>query len=71
MPSDKKRPTGLTPAQAISEMFDILKVMQGEPDREQLKAVDSDTAFERGYETALLDYTHLTTHPSDRVVRRF
>lgn len=71
MPSNVKRPIGLSPAQAISEMYDILKVMQGETDREQLKGVDSDTAFEKGYQTALLDYQCLTTRPSERAVRRF
>lgn len=61
MPSDLKRPTGLTPARAVAEMQDILRVMRGETDREQLKDVDSDTAFERGYESAILDYKALTS----------
>lgn len=54
------RPFNLRPFAALLEMKDILRVMQGETDREQLKDVDPDTAFERGYQTAILDYEALT-----------
>lgn len=50
----------LSPEEAIEEMGVQLEKMRGETDREQLKDIDSDTAYELGYETALFDYRHLT-----------
>lgn len=63
----ERRPTGLTPAKAIAEMEDILRVMEGETDRLQLKDVAPDEAFEFGYKAALLDYRYLTS-PKARFV---
>ena len=49
-----------TPAEAIAEMRVQLLKMRAEPDRDQLKDVSADDAFEIGYEYALFDYDHLT-----------
>lgn len=56
-----QRKFNLSPEDAVAEMHDILERMRGEADREQLKDIDADTAFELGYETALFDYRHLTS----------
>lgn len=50
----------LTPEEAIAEMEVQLEKMRAETDREQLKDISSDDAYELGYETALFDYRHLT-----------
>lgn len=50
----------LTPDEAIVEMNVQLVKMRSETDREQLVDIDSDTAYELGYEAALFDYRHLT-----------
>lgn len=59
--SDQNEPKyNLSPEEAIAEMNVQLEKMRGETDREQLKDIDSDTAYELGYETALFDYNHFT-----------
>lgn len=63
MPNSNDAPQlkfNLEPEEAIAEMEVQLEKMRGEADREQLKDIDSDTAYELGYETALFDYRHLT-----------
>lgn len=50
----------LSPDEAIAEMQAQLEKMRSETDREQLKDISSDDAYELGYETALFDYRHLT-----------
>lgn len=50
----------LTPEEAIAELKVQLDKMRAETDREQLKDISSDDAYELGYETALFDYAHLT-----------
>lgn len=55
-----KRMFNLPPDEAIIEMKVQLDKMRGETDRHQLKDIDSDTAYELGYESALFDYKHLT-----------
>jgi hypothetical protein len=66
-PTPEQRTFDLSPEEAIVAMNDILEKMRGETDREQLKDIDADTAFELGYETALFDYKHLTS-PDPREV---
>lgn len=55
---DKKY--NLTPDEAIAEMKVQLAKMRAETNRAQLTDIDSDSAYELGYETALFDYAHLT-----------
>lgn len=50
----------LSPAEAIAEMGVQLAKMRAETDRDQLKDISADDAYELGYETALFDYRHLT-----------
>lgn len=58
---DRDLKFNLTPEEAITEMEDVqLPKMRAETDREQLKDIDADTAYELGYETAIFDYKHLT-----------
>lgn len=58
--TDRELKFGLSPEEAIAEMKVQLEKMRGEKDREQLKDITSDDAYELGYETALFDYRHLT-----------
>lgn len=61
LPAEPYKPKyNLTPDEAIAEMVVQLEKMRAEPDREQLKDILSDDAYELGYETALFDYLHLT-----------
>lgn len=50
----------LTAPEALAEMDIQLEKMRAETDREQLKELDSDSAFEKGYEVAIFDFRHFT-----------
>jgi len=50
----------LSPEDAVTQMQKNLDEMREDTLRDQLKDIDSDTAYELGYETALFDYRHLT-----------
>ena len=50
----------LSPEAAIEEMKAQLSKMRAETDRNQLKNISSDDAYELGYEAALFDYAQLT-----------
>jgi hypothetical protein len=50
----------LSPEDAIAEMQVQLEKHRAEEDRDQLKNITPDDAFDIGYETALFDYRSLT-----------
>jgi hypothetical protein len=54
------RKFNLTAEEAIPELEAQLAKMRGETDRAQLADIDSDTAYELGYESCLFDLRHFT-----------
>lgn len=58
--TDRELRFNLPPDEAIKEMQAQLEKMRDEADRNQLKDISADDAYELGYETALFDYRHLT-----------
>lgn len=67
MTSDTDGLHDLTPEAAIAALDKILEGMRSSKDRQELVGIDSDTAFELGYETAIFDFRHLIG-PSTREV---
>lgn len=53
------RKFNLSPEEALTEMDGQLANMRTHP-RGELKELDPDTAFEKGYEVALFDFRHYT-----------
>lgn len=66
MPSKNPR-YNQKPAQALKSLRLELKKMQAETDREQLKGIDPDKAFEMGYAAAIKDFD-VCTGPDPRDV---
>lgn len=58
-------PYNLSVSEALSHLSIQLDKMQAETNREQLKGIDPDTAFELGYKAAIFDLKHYTG-PSPR-----
>ncbi len=50
----------LTLDEAVAEMKVQLAKMRAETDRDQLKGMNPDDAYEQGYEVAIFDLLHLT-----------
>lgn len=55
----------LSPEEALAEMRLQLAKMEAETDRNQLKELTPDDAFEKGYAAAIFDFAHYTG-PSPR-----
>ena len=50
----------LSPEEIVVELQKQLAKMQAETDRNQLKDLSPDDAFEKGYEAAIFDFRHYT-----------
>jgi len=53
-------PYNLSVSEALAHLSVQLDKMQAETDRQQLKGIDPDTAYEMGYKAAIFDLTHYT-----------
>lgn len=61
-------PAPRTVEQVIEYLEAALAQMRRDDDRNQLKGLDPDTAFELGYETAIFDLRHAADEPEVGVI---
>lgn len=69
MVNDDKYPQApQTREEVISYLERILEEMRQDPDKNQLVGIDSDTAYELGYETAIFDLRHSVDVPEMGII---